>query len=128
MLYLEMANRNWAIRLDGLYMNLGEEGLTPVTERQVEVDLKQVAIQATGLWRATSGVEIGIGGRLNSIKTGLKVQPGQVLPGRDDSGTNTWFDPLTVAREAEQRYASPYHLAYVYTGLGEDGRAMDCLE
>ena len=24
--------------------------------------------------------------------------------------------------------ASPYHLAYVYTGLGDAERAMDCLE
>jgi Flp pilus assembly protein TadD len=29
---------------------------------------------------------------------------------------------------AGQRYVSPYHLAYVYTGLGEHERAMDCLE
>lgn len=29
---------------------------------------------------------------------------------------------------AGTRYVSPYHLAYVYTGLGEHDRAMDCLE
>jgi serine/threonine-protein kinase len=29
---------------------------------------------------------------------------------------------------SEQRYVSPYHMAYVYTGLGEHDRAMDCLE
>ncbi len=29
---------------------------------------------------------------------------------------------------ATQRYVSPYHLAYVYTGLKEYDRAMDCLE
>jgi eukaryotic-like serine/threonine-protein kinase len=29
---------------------------------------------------------------------------------------------------SEQRYVSPYHLAYVYTGLGEHERAMDWLE
>ena len=27
-----------------------------------------------------------------------------------------------------QRYVSPYHLAYVYTGLGEPDRAIDWLE
>ena len=27
-----------------------------------------------------------------------------------------------------QQYVSPYHLAYVYTGLGDYDRAMDCLE
>jgi hypothetical protein len=29
---------------------------------------------------------------------------------------------------AERRYVSPYHLAYVYTGLGERDRAIDNLE
>lgn len=29
---------------------------------------------------------------------------------------------------ALERYVSPYHMAYVYTGLGEADRAMDFLE
>jgi serine/threonine-protein kinase len=29
---------------------------------------------------------------------------------------------------ATQRYVSPYHVAYVYAGLGEQDRAIDCLE
>jgi serine/threonine-protein kinase len=29
---------------------------------------------------------------------------------------------------SRQRYVSPYHMAYVYTGLGEDEKAMDFLE
>jgi tetratricopeptide (TPR) repeat protein len=29
---------------------------------------------------------------------------------------------------SRQRYVSPYHVAYVYTGLGEHERAMDFLE
>jgi serine/threonine-protein kinase len=29
---------------------------------------------------------------------------------------------------SRQRYVSPYHMAYVYAGLGEDDRAMDWLE
>jgi eukaryotic-like serine/threonine-protein kinase len=29
---------------------------------------------------------------------------------------------------SEQRYVSPYHMAYIYTGLGEQDRAMDFLE
>ena len=37
-----------------------------------------------------------------------------------------------VLRQLEElsskRYVSPYHMAYVYTGLGEDDRAMDRLE
>ena len=98
MLYLEAANRSWAISLDGLYMNLGESGQTPITMREAEVDMRQLALQATGLWRAASWAEIGIGGRLNSIKGGLFVASGEVLPGIDVSQTRTWFDPLIAAR------------------------------
>ena len=33
-----------------------------------------------------------------------------------------------LEEQARNRYVSPYHLAYVYTGLGEQDRAMDLLE
>jgi tetratricopeptide (TPR) repeat protein len=29
---------------------------------------------------------------------------------------------------SQQSYVSPYHMAYIYTGLGEHDRAMDWLE
>jgi hypothetical protein len=43
------------------------------------------------------------------------------------------FEALMIAvRELEERaqrtFVSPYHLAYVYTGLGEADQAMDLLE
>jgi adenylate cyclase len=41
-------------------------------------------------------------------------------------------DLLEIARELEEqsrtRYVAPYHLAYVYTGLGEYDRAIGWLE
>jgi len=33
-----------------------------------------------------------------------------------------------LQERAREGFVSPYHLAYVYTGLGEHGAAMDCLE
>lgn len=33
-----------------------------------------------------------------------------------------------LQERAREGYVSPYHLAYVYTGLGEDEAAIDCLE
>ena len=33
-----------------------------------------------------------------------------------------------LEQDARSRYVSPYHVAHVYTGLGEQDRAMDCLE
>jgi len=93
MLYLEMTNRDWAISLDVLYMNLGDEGLTPVTQRKTEIDMLQIAVQANGLRRIGPWAEVGIGVRVNVLDANLKVEPGQVLPGRDVSANHTWVDP-----------------------------------
>ena len=35
---------------------------------------------------------------------------------------------LRRLQDLDRRYVSPYHLAYVYTGLGEHDQAMDWLE
>lgn len=98
MLFLEAATPKFAVTLDGLYMNLGQKGQTPVTERETDADMKQFAAQANFLWRLAPWAEIGLGGRLNTIEGGLKVAAGQVLPGRDVSRTETWVDPLIAAR------------------------------
>lgn len=98
MLFFEAATRRFAFTLDGLYMDLGEKGLTPVTGREAEADVKQVAGQANFLWRLAPWAEIGLGGRLNSIEAGLKVAEGQLLPAIDVSRTETWVDPLIAVR------------------------------
>lgn len=100
MLFFEAATPKFAFTLDGLYMNLGQEGLTPVTQRESEADMKQFAAQVNFLWRFAPWAEIGLGGRLNSIEGGLKVAAGQILPlpGRDVSRTETWVDPLIAVR------------------------------
>ena len=65
--------------------------------------------------------------RLNPGNTLYLAQLGEAygLAGKSDEARD-------VLRQLEQmgqeRYVSPYHLAYVYTGLGEADRAMDFLE
>ncbi|MHC4354130.1 MAG: hypothetical protein ACYS0H_15590 [Planctomycetota bacterium] len=123
MLYMEIANPQWAITLDGLYMNLGDEGVTPVTERETEIDMKQLGIEVAGLWRTASWAEIGLGGRLNVLDGSLKIAPGQVLPGTDVSDSHTWFDPLIVARfmaPLESKWRLGIRGDYGGFGLGSD--------
>lgn len=98
MLYFEMSNNNWAIFFDGLYMNLGADGYTPVTRRKAEVDMQQWGLVAAGMWRAASWAEIGLGGRLNILNGSLNIEPLGILPGIDVSGNYTWFDLLIVTR------------------------------
>ena len=98
MLFFEMSNQDWAVGVDGLYMNLGQEGITP-GGRETEADMKQFAIQTNILRRVAAWAEVGLGVRLNSIETGLMVAPGEiVLPGTDVTVKNTWLDPLIAAR------------------------------
>lgn len=98
MLYLEMANPEWAITLDGLYMDLGADAELPLSGRAGTVDMKQGALEATGMRRLATWAEVGIGARVNRIKTGLFVEEGTVLPEIDRSDQHTWFDPLIVTR------------------------------
>lgn len=98
MLYFEAANPDWAFTLDLLYMNLGETGQLPVSERVAEADMKQLALEVRGMRRLASWAEVGVGGRLNVLEGGLFVEEGEVLPGIDVSQTKTWFDPLIAAR------------------------------
>lgn len=98
MLYLEAHNPDWAVTLDGLYMNLGETGQLRDDGRTAEVDMKQLALAATGLRRVAPWAELGIGGRLNVIEAGLAVEEGTILPAIDQSDSKTWLDPLLAAR------------------------------
>lgn len=120
MLLLEASNQDWAFAADGLYMNLGEKGLTRLREREVEVDMKQLAIDVRALRQVTPWAEIGIGGRLNVIEGGLFVAPGELtLPGIDVSQSKTWFDPLVMARLTAP-LESQWHLALLadFGGFG----------
>lgn len=98
MLYLELANQDWSVALDVIYMNLGERGMTPITGRDIEVDLKQTAVQAQALRRVAAWAEVGLGGRLSSIDGTLTIEPGEILPGTERIKTETWLDLLIAAR------------------------------
>lgn len=98
MIYIETANKDWAVIVDGIYMNLGETGQTPITGRAIEFDMKQFVLETTALRRVASWAEIGLGGRLVNVDAGLDIVPGEVLPGTLVAETNTWFDPFLAAR------------------------------
>ncbi len=76
-----------------------EEGLVSL-ERAVELS------PGDPLWLAQLGEACGLAGQVERASAILQDLQGQ----------------------ARTRYVAPYHLAYVYTGLGEHERAMDYLE
>ena len=72
-----------------------------------------------------------------SLRKGAGALPRQhdVLWPNSGRPSRGWGGPTRPGRSCDgsrscrrERYVSPYHLAYVYTGLGEHERAMDWLE
>jgi serine/threonine-protein kinase len=59
-----------------------------------------------GLWLSQLGQAYALAGRIDAARAILRQ----------------------LAERSRETYVSPYHLAYVYTGLGELDSAMDCLE
>ena len=76
MLYVEASNAIMAFILDGYYVDLGAEGVTPLLSRSATVDLNQIAVSLYGMYRLNSWAEVGIGGRFNSIGSTVTIAPG----------------------------------------------------
>jgi hypothetical protein len=121
MIYSEASNEKWAITLDALYMKLSARGTTPLASREADFEMNQLAITPTVMYRLASWAEAGIGGRINSIGSSVKVAPGDyILPGTDFSENVTWFDPIIVAR-VMQRFGDNKWRLGLYADIGGFG-------
>jgi len=125
MFFFEASNSKWAVNMDILYMKLGETGETPLLSRKAELEVKQLGITVNGLYRVAPWAEVGIGGRFNSIDQTAEIAPGEyVLPGSKFSMTQTWFDPLLVARVMTRFDGSKWRLGMLADiggfGIGSD--------
>jgi TolB-like protein/two-component SAPR family response regulator len=104
------------------------------SESAVEFDPRDPRAHATLGWaylkngRPTEGLtELERAVALAPGSTAWRAQLGQAhaLGGNIEAARAILGELESMAAE---RYVSPYHLAYVYAGLGENDRAMDCLE
>jgi len=121
MLYFEAATAKWAFILDGYYVDLGGEGVTPLLSRRATVDMNQLVASVAGMYRLNSWAEVGIGGRVNSIGSTATIAPGEyVLPGSEFSMDEAWFDPLIVARVMTRFNESNWRLGLIadFGGFG----------
>lgn len=125
MLYFEASNSKWVIAFDGLYMDLSQKGETPLTSREARVDIDQIGLTLSGRYRVTEWADVGIGARLNSIGSGVKVAPGDyILPGTNFSMNETWVDPIIIARVMTRFQDSKWRLGLTADiggfGIGSD--------
>lgn len=101
MLYFEAKTDKWAITSDLVYMNLNQD-LTPgILINSGSVTAKQFIWEAAGLYRLTSFLEVGVGGRLNYVQTSVDGLINAIPSGTVEfSGRHhkTWFDPVIITR------------------------------
>jgi hypothetical protein len=101
MLYVEVHNNKWAITSDILYMNLNQEVTESTLLHSGSVTAKEFVWEPAGLYRIASFLEIGAGGRLDNIQTGMDVRYNVLPAGTEEytgSHSKTWFDPILIAR------------------------------
>jgi len=101
MLYSEASNGVWAIGSDILYMSLAQ-GIKPGTDyASGEVSAKQFGWEVSGFYRVNPWLELGAGGLLNSINSGIDAQRTAIVGGTksvDKTLSKTWFDPMLITR------------------------------
>lgn len=98
MLYFEARHPKFSIITDLLYMNLKDGGTLPASGRNAEVRMQQLAAEFVFLGRIVPWFELGFGGRVNFVQSGLTAPAGMLLPAVDLDFRETWFDPLIALR------------------------------
>lgn len=103
MLYLEAKTDQYAITSDIVYMNLKQDVSPTKLINSGTVDAKQFIWEFAGLYRLSSFLEIGIGGRLNYLQMGVDAWINVIPSGTEEIAgrqSKTWFDPIIIARFA----------------------------
>jgi hypothetical protein len=101
MLYFEANTSKWAITSDFIYMDLKQEVTPGKLINSGEVSVSQLAWEPAGLYRLASFLEVGAGGRLNSLSTDIDVRRNVFPIGTEEvteSISKIWFDPILITR------------------------------
>jgi hypothetical protein len=101
MLYLEAKTDKWAVTSDLVYMKLNQEVTPGTLLHSGDVTAKQLIWEAAGLYRITSFLEAGVGGRLNYLDMGIDVRKNAFPAGTEEvtgQKSKTWYDPVLIAR------------------------------
>lgn len=125
MLYAEASNDKWAIGSDIIYMSLAQGVKPGSTYIKGEVTAKQFAWEVSGLRKVNPWLELGLGGILNSVNSGVDIQLDMLGPGvhKSKSMTQTWFDPMLIARvksKAGEKFIYQFRGEIGGFGIGSD--------
>jgi hypothetical protein len=102
MFYFETVHDRWSFNTDIIYMHLKQDIDSGRIIKSGEVNVKQFAWEAAALYKLLPWLEAGIGARLNSLDTKVdlitKDGIGGATQARNKSITQTWVDPILIAR------------------------------
>ncbi|MDN3641916.1 hypothetical protein QWY87_04345 [Lutimonas halocynthiae] len=122
MLNLEATNGKWTIGSDVLYMSLAQNVASKHDIINGEVTAKQLGWEVSGMYKVTPWLDLGLGGLVNSVKAGFDINREEII-GEDPqiinqqrSGTETWLDPMIIARIKSQAGKK-----FIYQFRGEIG-------
>ena len=105
MLYAEARNDTWAFTSDLLYMDLGQDATPSERINSGNVEIAQFAWEFAGLRRVNSFLEVGLGGRVNSLYAELDLVRNTLQGGTstvvDETGSANWFDPVIITRASK---------------------------
>jgi hypothetical protein len=100
MLYAEVHNNQLAFTSDLFYADLTEDASGKNGILNGSATLKQFLWELEGLYRINPWLELGAGARINNITASAEINV--ITPGggikMSSSKSNTWVDPLLVAR------------------------------
>lgn len=126
MLYAETSNDIWAIGSDVIYMELAQ-GVKPGSAYiSGELTAKQFAWEVSGLRKVNPWLELGVGGILNSVNSGVNVNRNLIGGGTNSASkslTKTWFDPMLIARiksKAGEKFIYQFRGEIGGFGIGSD--------
>lgn len=97
MFYLEATNDNWAISSDFIYMKLNQDLANTRLIESGSVTMEELAWEVDGLKHFSPWLELGLGGRLVSLSTGINAT-GTREEVHNGSASKTWYDPVVVMR------------------------------
>lgn len=126
MLNAEASNGKWAIGSDFLYMNVAQGVASRIVIASGELSAKQLGWEVSGLRKVTPWLDLGVGGVLNSINSGVDLTLG-ISSGtpqqKNKSITETWFDPMLIARinsKPDEKFIYQFRTEIGGFGIGSD--------
>jgi hypothetical protein len=101
MMNMEAQTAKWAITSDLFFANLEQDITAGTVIISGKSTARQIGWETSGLYRFASFFEAGIGGRLNSIESGIDLVRSSIDEGTTPMSATlvrTWMDPIIIAR------------------------------